>query len=113
MFRTEGNEQEKARAECEEMLRQLEEHWPAGKKFFGGESIGMADIALGGVAHWLPVIEEVVGVKILNPLAFPNLLKWIYNFKEEPIIKQNLPDRNEMFLFLKKQREILFLSSLN
>lgn len=47
------------------MLKTIEEHGLGEKKFFGGNTIGLVDLAFGGIAHWLPVIEDVVGVKLI------------------------------------------------
>ncbi|KAH7510558.1 hypothetical protein FEM48_ZijujUnG0114400 [Ziziphus jujuba var. spinosa] len=68
VFTGSGEELEKAKKVILEMLRVMEEQSPIGeKKFFGGDKIGIADIAFGWTAHWLAVIEEVVGVKLLKP----------------------------------------------
>jgi glutathione S-transferase len=79
------------------MLRTIEEHADLDKKkFFGGDNIGIADIAFGGIAHWFGVIEDVAGVKLFEAHVFPRLHAWINNFKEVPEIKENLPDRDKM-----------------
>nr|GMD03392.1 probable glutathione S-transferase [Ipomoea batatas] len=100
MFRTSGEEHERAVKDSLEMLKTIEEEALAlalggGKKFFGGDEIGMVDIAFGGIVHWLEAIEDVVGVKLLEPAeCFPKLHAWMMNFKESPLIKENLPDKN-------------------
>jgi glutathione S-transferase len=109
-YRTSGEEQEKALKDTLEMLRTIEEHGLVGKKYFGGEKIGMVDIAFGQIAQWLGVIEEIVGVKLLEPQTFPRLHTWIKNFKEAPVIKENLPDRDEMLVVYKRLRERLLTS---
>lgn len=106
LFRTTaGEEQEKAKKESLEMLRALEEHGLGDKKFFGGDKIGIADIAFGGVAHWLEVIEDLVGVKLIEAHIFPRLHAWTKTFKRVPIIKENLPDYSEMLLYFKRLRD--------
>nr|GMD74443.1 probable glutathione S-transferase [Ipomoea batatas] len=113
MFRTSGEEHERAVKDSLEMLKTIEEEALAlalggGKKFFGGDEIGMMDIAFGGIVHWLEVIEDVVGVKLLEPAeCFPKLHAWMMNFKESPLIKENLPDKCEMFVYFKNLREKL------
>ncbi|KAF8402028.1 hypothetical protein HHK36_012982 [Tetracentron sinense] len=109
-FRTVGEEQEKAKKESLEMLKTIEEHALGGKKFFGGDTIGLVDLAFGGIAHWLGVIEDIVGVKLVLPHSFPRLCAWMENFKEVPAIKQNLPDREKLLVYLKHRREILLAS---
>lgn len=54
----------------------------------------MTDIAFGWMAVWNDVIEETVGVKIMEANDFPRLHAWVKNFKEHPVLKDNLPDRN-------------------
>ncbi|XVF29221.1 hypothetical protein REPUB_Repub15cG0102200 [Reevesia pubescens] len=114
IYRTIGEEQEKAVKDSLEMLETIEEHGLIGeKKFFGGDEISMVDIAFGVVAHWLGVIEEVAGLKIFEANKFPRLNSWIQNFKEVPVIKENLPDRGKMFALLKHRREMLLASKSN
>ncbi|KAJ8547147.1 hypothetical protein K7X08_010733 [Anisodus acutangulus] len=107
MYYTTGEKQEKAIKETIEMLKLIEEQALGDQenKFFGGEKIGIVDMAFGIIPHWLEVIEDIVGVKLLEPHTFPRLLNWVQNFKEEQVIKENLPNRDEMFVFLKNQRE--------
>ena len=106
MFLTAGEEQEKARSESIEMLRAIEEHAIVGdKKFFGGDEIGIVDIAFGVIAYWYKVIEEVVGLKIFEANEFPKLHAWANNFREVPVIKECLPDRNALLGIYKSVRE--------
>uniref|UniRef100_A0A2C9V5J3 GST N-terminal domain-containing protein n=1 Tax=Manihot esculenta TaxID=3983 RepID=A0A2C9V5J3_MANES len=50
-------EQEEATLIAQENLKYLEEEL-RGKKFFGGEEIGMVDLALGWLAYYLEIYEE-------------------------------------------------------
>ncbi|GKV19491.1 hypothetical protein SLEP1_g29746 [Rubroshorea leprosula] len=108
VFRFSGEEQEKGLKESLEMLEIIEEHAPGlgQKKFFGGDKIGMVDLALGLVAHWMGAIEEVTGVQIMEAGKFPRLEAWMKNFKEDPVIKENLPELKDMLAALKRRREI-------
>ncbi|XVF56704.1 hypothetical protein PTKIN_Ptkin06aG0141800 [Pterospermum kingtungense] len=58
-FLTTGEDQAKATESAVEALQKLEEEI-RGKKLFGGEEIGFLDIAAGWMAHWLPVIGEII-----------------------------------------------------
>ncbi|CAH2050172.1 unnamed protein product, partial [Thlaspi arvense] len=109
--RTAGEELEKAMTESLEMLRAAEEYGIKGRKFFGGEEIGMADIAFGGIALCLEVIEEVIGVKLLQEQTFPCLYAWTKVFMELPVIKENLPNRDDLFALLNRSRQKLLASS--
>ncbi|KAE8702848.1 putative glutathione s-transferase [Hibiscus syriacus] len=111
LFRTDGEEQEQAAKECSKVLETIEEHGLIeGKKFFGGDEISMVDIAFCSVAHWLGVIEEFSGLKVLEPHKLPKLSSWIQNFKSVPLIKENLPDRAKMIAMLKRRREEMLAS---
>ncbi|KAE8714566.1 Glutathione S-transferase tau 7 [Hibiscus syriacus] len=114
IYRTTGEEQEQAVKECSEMLETVEQHGLIeGKKFFGGDEINMVDIAFCMVAHWLGVLEEVAGIKMFEPHKFPKLHSWAQNFKSVPVIKENLPDDERMFAWLKHRREMLLAPKSN
>lgn len=110
-FQSVGEEQERAVKEAKELLRIIEEQGLGEKKFFGGEEIGLADIAFGWIAGWLRTMEEAVGVKLMEDDRFPRLQAWIENFKAVPVIKENLPDHNEMLAYFKQRREMFIASA--
>ncbi|GLT47943.1 hypothetical protein SLA2020_215960 [Shorea laevis] len=112
VLQSSGEEQEKARKESLEMLEIIEEHAPGlgQKKFFGGDKIGMVDLTLGRLAHWMGVTEEVTGVKIMEAGKFPRLEAWMKNFKEDPVIKENLPEFKDTLAVMKRHRETLLAS---
>ncbi|KAF5750919.1 Glutathione S-transferase tau 7 [Tripterygium wilfordii] len=83
------------------MLKTIEEHGAGETKFFIGDEVGIVDIAFGAIAYWLEIFEEILGVKLLEAHRFPRLAALINNFKKEPIIKENLPDHHDMFVFFK------------
>ncbi|KAA8550674.1 hypothetical protein F0562_002358 [Nyssa sinensis] len=97
--------------EPKEQLKILEEHGLGHKKFFGGDEIGITDIAFGWMASSLDVIEEIVGVKLLEADSFPRLHAWVENFRDVPAIKENLPDRNQILAYYKLKRDMFFNSS--
>ncbi|KAL6340167.1 hypothetical protein AAG906_040603 [Vitis piasezkii] len=103
-FGTVGEEQEKATKEAKELLRILEEHGLGDRKFFGGNEIGLTDLAFGWIACWLEVLGEVAGVKLLEADGFPRLQRWIEDFKEVPVIKETLPDRKGMLAYFRYRR---------
>lgn len=111
VFAYSGEEQEKGHKESVEMLEIIEENALDGeKKFFGGDKIGLVDLAFGQLAHWMRGVEEVTGNKIMEVGKFPRLEAWMKNFKEDSLIKENLPVYEDMLVFLKNRRK-LFLSS--
>uniref|UniRef100_A0A5B6YPY4 Glutathione S-transferase n=1 Tax=Davidia involucrata TaxID=16924 RepID=A0A5B6YPY4_DAVIN len=104
-FLSVGEEQEKAIKETMEVLKVLEEKGLGDKKFVGGDTIGLVDITFGWLPRWFECMEEVVGVKLLQPTTFPRLHAWMENFKEVPVIKENLPDHEKLLAHFKRIRE--------
>ncbi|KAJ7979741.1 putative Glutathione s-transferase [Quillaja saponaria] len=112
VFRTNGEEQKKAVEESLEMLRIVEEQCLGEKKFFGGDHINIVDIAFGAIIYWFGVIVEISGFKLFGlDEKLPLLHAWIKNFEELSTIKENLPDRDKLVVFVKTRREATFGSS--
>ncbi|KAG5240676.1 glutathione S-transferase [Salix suchowensis] len=99
-----GEEKEKAAKLTVDAVEKIEGELK-GKRFFGGESIGYLDIAVGWMSYWLPIWEEVGSMKILDPLQFPALTSWMRNFLEHPVIKENLPPRDKMIIYFQKRSQ--------
>ncbi|TVU36855.1 hypothetical protein EJB05_18807, partial [Eragrostis curvula] len=78
-----------------------------GKRFFGGDSIGLVDIAASMLAHWLGVIEEVSGVVVLTDEEFPELCNWAKRYVHDETVKQCLPKRDELVAMFSSLKEML------
>ncbi|KAF3456504.1 hypothetical protein FNV43_RR01156 [Rhamnella rubrinervis] len=101
-------EKEKAVELTKEALEHIEGELKGKKnKFFGGDEIGYLDIAIGWISYWLPVWEEVGSMSILDPIKFPNIIAWISNFLNHPLIKHNLPPRDRMVNYFHGRRKLL------
>ncbi|XP_014492428.1 probable glutathione S-transferase [Vigna radiata var. radiata] len=98
-FTAKEEEREKGTEESLDALQFLEDELK--HKFFGGESIGLVDIAAGFIAFWLPAIEEAVGLKLLSSKNFPKLSKWSEEYTNHPVVKENLPQRERVVGFFK------------
>jgi glutathione S-transferase len=69
------------------------------KKFYGGDTINIVDIALGSFVNFIKV-QDRLEVKILQTERFPRLHLWFNNFKDVPIIHENTPDEEKWVAFL-------------
>lgn len=101
-----GPEREKAREEAHELLGTLEGELK-GKKFFGGKTVGFVDIVASFVGHWVGALQEAAGVDVLTEDKLPVLCKWAEEFRNCPVVKENLPQRDKMVAFFKGQREMI------
>lgn len=94
-------EREKGTEEALQALQFLENELK--NKFFGGENIGIVDIAASYIAFWLPILEEAVGLKFLSGDKFPKLHKWSQEFINHPIVKEILPPKEGLLGFFKSR----------
>nr|CAB3479442.1 unnamed protein product [Digitaria exilis] len=94
---TEGEAQKGFVKEIKENLKLLEGQLVKGRKrFFGGDAVGYLDVASCGFAHWLPVFEEVAGVRLVTEEEYPDLCRWAKEYASDETVKQCLPDRAEL-----------------
>lgn len=96
-IRSTGEEQEQATRDTEEALKTLENELK-GKKFFGGETIGLADITANFLGLWLGVLEEVCEIKLLTQEKYPRMHGWINKYVEfeSTMMKNSLPTRSKL-----------------
>ncbi|XP_057423216.1 probable glutathione S-transferase [Lotus japonicus] len=106
-LRPSKDEQERASAvkKAQEKITIMEEQGLGVKKFFGGNNISMVDLAYGCLSHWLEGLEELAGMKLIEPNKFTRLHAWMQNFKQVPLIKENLPDYGKLLLHLERRRQ--------
>ncbi|GJM91891.1 hypothetical protein PR202_ga08310 [Eleusine coracana subsp. coracana] len=67
-----------------------------GRRFFGGDAIGLVDIAAGGVARWVGVFQEVAGVRVMSGEEFPDLCQWAERYVSHESVNKCLPSRDEL-----------------
>ncbi|PNY05416.1 glutathione S-transferase-like protein [Trifolium pratense] len=100
-FRTSGGEERvKARENIWERLKVVEDQClDDQKKFYGGDTINIVDIALGSFVNFIKV-QDRFEVKILQTERFPRLHLWFNKFKDVPVIKENTPNQEKLVAFL-------------
>lgn len=91
-FLTSEEDKHKTAAQVLETLKILEDEALGDKKFFGGNTINMVDLFFGWLAYSFGCMEQISGVEVLQPETLPRLHRWTLDFKQEPVIKENLPD---------------------
>ncbi|XP_038702885.1 glutathione S-transferase U17-like [Tripterygium wilfordii] len=72
-----------------------------GKVFFGGEEIGLVDIAFGSMLGWLRVTENMNGVKVFDETTTPKLLGWVERFSAADAVKDVMPETEKLMEFAK------------
>ena len=98
------HEREKTVEEAIELLKILENELKD-KKYFGGETVNFVDIAGNFIAHWLPVLQQVCGVEILNEERFPKLCQWSDEFVNRSVVKEVFPPRDKLNALFKARFE--------
>ncbi|KAE8779895.1 putative glutathione S-transferase GSTU6 [Hordeum vulgare] len=63
-----------------------------GKGFFGGDTVGLVDVVLGGFVGWLKTSEAMCGVRLLDAAATPLLAAWAERFRALHGVKEVMPD---------------------
>ena len=102
---TDGQVQASSARETAENLKLLEGQLPEGKRFFGGDTIGFLDIAMGGITHWLGVFEEMAGARLLTEEDRPLLCKGARDYKADDIVRQCLPERGRVLAELTARKD--------
>lgn len=108
MFGIAKAETEEAKAESAEQawagLKLLEEAFEKlskGKAFFGGDTIGYVDIALGAHLGWAKVIEQMTGLKLFDEEKTPLLAVWAERFCTHEAVKEVMPETEKLMEFAK------------
>eukprot|EP00253_Pinus_taeda_P008280 PITA_08280 len=104
-FRGQGEEQQKAVEESVANLLLLEEVLRStGKAYFGGDGIGLVDIALGGLWVLVQTVEKVNNIVLNDTQKTPLLCAWADQFCKADKVKNALPDPGDLFVFLSARR---------
>ncbi|XP_058736984.1 probable glutathione S-transferase [Vicia villosa] len=107
-FTIDEKEREKSIEETEEAFQLLENELKG--KFFGGEDIGIVDIAAIFIAFWFPIVQEATRLNLFTSEKFPKLYKWSQDLSNHPIVKEKLPPRESLLAYFKGRYESLIAS---
>ncbi|GMP58665.1 hypothetical protein CsSME_00022252 [Camellia sinensis var. sinensis] len=69
--------------------------------FFGGDSIGYVDIALGCFLGWFKAREKMFDVKVLDIAKTPRLVEWAERFCSDDAVKDVIPETEKLLEFAK------------
>nr|CAB3446002.1 unnamed protein product [Digitaria exilis] len=98
-FWTEGEVRQGFVKEAREMLAVLEAQLD-GKRFFGGESLGLVDIVASALAFWLDAMEEAFGVGLMgSDDEFPALRRWVKEYTSHEAVKKCTPDGDKLVAY--------------
>ncbi|CAN6300344.1 unnamed protein product [Urochloa humidicola] len=67
-----------------------------GKPFFGGDSVGYLDMALGGFVAWVHAIEKLYGLKVFDAAKTPLLAAWLERFCVLDAVSAVMPDIDKL-----------------
>lgn len=104
VFSTTGEEQLKEVKELQDRLKTLEGYLQ-GKRFFGGETIGLVDIIAGWIPSWLPIIEEIIDMKIVDDKELPLISAWMHEILDLDLVKETMPPLEKVTSHMRNIRE--------
>ncbi|KAH7677542.1 Glutathione transferase protein [Dioscorea alata] len=106
-FWSDGEMQKNFMEQSKEYLQLLENELK-GKKFFGGDTIGIVDIAANFITLWAIVLQEVAEISLINEENHPILCNWIEEFLSSEVVKESLPEKEKLFAYFHANKEIIF-----
>lgn len=111
VFALTGREQEAAVQQVHDNLALLEaelrEGAFKGRRFFGGDQVGLLDVVLGCGSYWLAVFEEVTGVRLVDADAFPLFHAWLRDFEAQEEVKETIPSVDRLLEYARGLRQML------
>ncbi len=104
VFTDQGEQQQKAAEEWRANFLLLEETLRTGKPYFGGDEIGLADIALGSMWAFTKALQKGTNTVLIDPEKVPLLSAWMDRFSESHGVKEVLPDPAMLLEFISTMR---------
>ncbi|KAJ0974586.1 hypothetical protein J5N97_016551 [Dioscorea zingiberensis] len=87
-----------------QLLEEVFEQCSDGKAFFGGDTIGYLDIALGCFITWIKATEKISGFKLLQQELTPLLVAWAQCFCLHVAVKDVMPETDRLVEHAKRIR---------
>nr|AGC13119.1 tau class glutathione S-transferase [Pinus tabuliformis] len=76
----------------------------AGKAYFGGDQIGLVDIALGGLSAFIKGLEKATDSVLIDPEKMPLLSAWMDRFCKSDGVREVMPDFTKQAEFISTRR---------
>eukprot|EP00928_Gymnodinium_smaydae_P007845 TRINITY_DN12806_c0_g1_i2.p1 TRINITY_DN12806_c0_g1~~TRINITY_DN12806_c0_g1_i2.p1 ORF type:complete len:123 (+),score=9.35 TRINITY_DN12806_c0_g1_i2:149-517(+) len=76
----------------------------AGKAYFGGDQIGLVDIALGGLSAFIKGLEKATDSVLIDPEKMPLLSAWMDRFCKSDGVREVMPDSAKQAEFIATRR---------
>ncbi|KAL6641365.1 hypothetical protein ACP70R_019546 [Stipagrostis hirtigluma subsp. patula] len=73
-----------------------------GKGFFGGDSVGYLDLALGSLLFWFEAMRRMYDIEIINAGRMPLLAAWAERFGSSAAAKEVVPEVEKAVQYAKK-----------
>lgn len=114
LYTADKEAQEKALKEVHEKLIILEagvkENSPGGSHRVCAKELGILDIMMIATLGSFEPQEEVLGVKILDPVRNPLIFSWVQALNQLPVVKESNPPEEKLIALLQllKERGIKF-----
>ncbi|XP_047093872.1 probable glutathione S-transferase GSTU6 [Lolium rigidum] len=77
-----------------------------GKAFFGGDTIGYLDLALGCNLFWFKTLRKMFNVELIEEGRTPLLASWAQRFSEAAAVKDLVPNVDKAVEHAKKMRRV-------
>jgi glutathione S-transferase len=90
-------------------LEQAVEECSKGKAFFGGDTVGLVDIVLGGFLGWLYATEAICGMKALDATRTTLMAAWAERFCLLDAAKGLIPAVERLVDYNKARRGVPWL----
>ncbi|CAD6333820.1 unnamed protein product [Miscanthus lutarioriparius] len=78
-----------------------------GRRFFGGDEVGLLDVVLGCGSYWLAVFEDVTGVRLVDADAFPRFHAWLRDFEALDEVRETIPAVDRLLEYARGLRHML------